>query len=353
LPTAIVNGGRINFVQLCEGTGERMDLVMVHGLAANMAFWYFKYACELAKSFRVTVFDLRGHGRSEMTRSGYSPESLAHDMTVLLDQLGIGKAHLLAHSFGGVVAMRFALKHPERVRSLVLADTHIAAARHFVDAREWAYGNTVQALLDAHGFRLDTRDPYFGYRLLTQVARMQLVGMAVPPELLDLVSPLTGNAGSRTAAQWVKLMDSTDAEAELMSDDGLSLELLCALKFPIMAMYGDRSPARLTGTELLQVWPHAMFRNVRNAGHFFPSSRTLEVIRACRRFWGIGASQLHPHARAGEEPRGHFRSDRIFQDKLGWYFTMRELPRVGPFAAYEEAESILRHAILNNICAAN
>src|SRR5438046_4762158 len=109
---------------------EPEDLVMVHGLAANMAFWYFKYACELARDFRVTVFDLRGHGRSQITPSGYTPDNLAVDLACLLDQLGIGSAHLLAHSFGGVVALRFALQRPERVRSLVLADTHVAAVRH-------------------------------------------------------------------------------------------------------------------------------------------------------------------------------------------------------------------------------
>jgi pimeloyl-ACP methyl ester carboxylesterase len=349
LPTAIVNGSRLNFVQLCEGGGEREDLVMVHGLAANMAFWYFKYACELAREFRVTVFDMRGHGRSEMTPSGYSPGQLADDLTVLLDQLGIRQPHLLAHSFGGVVALRFALQSPDRVRSLVLADTHIAAARRVDQARDWAYGQTLQSTLDAHGLDLDTRDPYFGYRLLTRVARMQLEGIPVPPELFDLVNPLTGQAGSRTAAQWLKLMESTRAEAELLGDDGLSLEALRSLKFPIIAMYGDRSPARLTGTELLDVWPHAVFRNMRNAGHFFPTSRSVEVISACRLFWGSDFTQLQPRPRAGEAPRGYFRSDRIFKDTLGWYITTRELPRIGPFSAFEEAQSILQHAVLNNL----
>ena len=274
MPNVIVNGARLNYVQLSEGNANdhREDLVMVHGLAANIAFWYFKYACELAKDFRVTVFDLRGHGRSEMTPTGYAPVNLARDMAALMDELNIGKAHIVAHSFGGVIAMNFALRHPERIRSLVLADTHIAAARHVKDSREWAYGQTIQAIMDRHGFELDARDPYFGYKLLTRAAQLQLDGDPVPPELMDLVNPLTNNAGGRTAAQWLRLMQFTSAEAEMMGDDGLSLESLRSFSFPIIAMYGDRSPARLTGTELLDVWPHAEFRNVRNAGHFFPAS---------------------------------------------------------------------------------
>jgi len=353
LPTAVVNGSRINFVQLYEGDDpEREDLVMVHGLAANMAFWYFKYACEFAKHYRVTVFDLRGHGRSEMTAHGYSPANLASDLAGLLDHLGIERAHFVAHSFGGLIAMNFALRQRERVRSLVLADTHIAAARHVKDVGEWAYGRKIQGILDAHGFDLDTGDPYFGYKLLTRVAQLQLAGRTVPPELSELVYPLTSASGGRTAAQWLKLMQSTSAESEMMGDDGLSLEALRSFEFPIVALYGDLSPARITGKELLNVWPHAEFRNVRNAGHFFPASRPEEVISACRRFWRGDLAEKERRHRAGEARRGYFRSDRIFKDTLGWYFTTRELPRVGPFAEFDEAQQILTNAVLNNIVTA-
>jgi len=347
LPTASVNGARLNFVQLHEGDGASEHLVMLHGLAANLAFWYLRYAFEFAKQFRVTVFDLRGHGRSEMPPAGYSPASLAADLSGLMDQLGIAKAHLLAHSFGGVVAMRFALEHPERVGSLVLADTNIAAVRQRADVSAWGHAQVIQNALNDHSFDLDVHDPHFGLRLLTQVSRRQLRGIPVPTEIMDLVNPLVGRAGGRTAAQWLKLMETTAASTELMGNDGLSLETLRGFHFPIMALYGDRSPARLTGTELLEVWPHAVFRSVRNGGHFFPTSRSAEVITACRRFWGIDAQRLQSAPRAGEAARAHFRSDQIFEEPNGWYFQTRESPRVGPFPRYEEAEAVRRHAVLN------
>ncbi len=349
MPTASINGARLNFVQLHEGDGRAENLVMLHGLAANIAFWYFRYACEFAKDFRVTVFDLRGHGRSQMTPAGYSPEMLAGDLRELLDRLDIPRAHILAHSFGGVVALRFALDNPGRVQSLVLADTHVAAVRQRANAREWAYARTIQSALDRHGFDLDIADPHFGLQLLTRVSRLQLRGASIPSEIMELVNPLCGKAGARTAAQWLKLVETTSAGTELMGDDGLSLEALRTLQFPIMAMYGDRSPARLTGTELLEVWPQAVFRSVRNGGHFFPTSRSAEVIGACRGFWGPDARPLQPRPRSGEAPKGYFRSDRIFQEPTGWYFSTRELPRIGPFPGYAEAESVLRHAVLNNL----
>ena len=348
MPTAVVNGVRLNYVQMDDGEeGDREDLVMVHGLATNLAFWYFQYAAQLAKTFRVTLLDLRGHGRSEMPASGYSPAVLAEDLAGLLDHLNIAKAHFLAHSFGGVVTLGFACAHPQRVQSLVLADSHISAVRHVETKREWAYGQSIQPILDRHGLELDTKDPYFGYKLLTRVAQWQMRGLTVPGELADVVSPLMGKTGSRTAAQWLRLMDSTTAQAEMMGDDGLSVERLRTLHFPILAMYGDHSQARLTGSELLEVWPHAEFRRVRDAGHFFPSSRPEEVLSGCERFWG---GEFNNHARryrVGEESRSYFRSDRVFMTAGAWYFTTREDNRVGPFAAPDEARSGLDNFILS------
>lgn len=338
MPTATVNGVRLNYVQMDNGEADaREHLIMVHGLATNLAFWYLRYANEFAKQFRVTLYDLRGHGRSEMPASGYTPAVLAQDLAALMDHLGIEAAHFLAHSFGGVVTMNFASAHPHRVRSLVLADSHISAVRHVETPQEWAYGQSLQPILDRHGLDLDTHDPYFGYKLLTRVAEWQLRGFPLPAELAELVSPLMGTAGPRTSAQWLKLMRTTQAEAEMMGDDGLSPEKLRAFRFPILAMYGDHSQARLTGAELLELWPHAEFRRVRDAGHFFPTSRPEEVLSGCMRFWKGEFTSAPRRHRAGEARRSYFRSDRVFNADGAWYFTTRDENRVGPFAAREEA----------------
>jgi len=340
VPIAHVNGTRLNYVQMGSEDGcAQEDLVMVHGLATNMAFWYFHYAPQLAKRFRVTLFDLRGHGRSDMPERGYTPQDLAIDLQGLLDHLGIKKAHFLAHSFGGVAVMNLACFDPARISSLILADTHISAVRR-VDGMEWGHGQEIQAILDENGLALDTRDPYFGYKLLTEVAHLQLKSAEVPPALLDLVSPLIGKYGNRTASQWLKLMDTTQAERELMGDDGLAIEKLRKFSFPILAMYGDKSQARLTGKELLEVWPHAEFRRVRDAGHFFPASRPEEVIHGCERFWG-GEFEDKPKHRVGEARKSYFRSDRVFESGGEWYCLTREKTRIGPFARQEEVREYL------------
>jgi pimeloyl-ACP methyl ester carboxylesterase len=342
MPSAVVNGVKLNYVQIDDGYDRaHEDLIMVHGLATNLAFWYLQYATRVAKRFRVTLFDLRGHGRSDMPPSAYAPSDMAGDLRGLMDHLAIEKAHFLAHSFGGVVTMNFACAQPQRVRSLVLADSHISAVRHVETPQEWAYGESIQAVLDRYGLDLDTRDPYFGYRLLTRVAEWQIRGLPVPPEMVEVVSPLMGKTGSRTATQWLHLMRSTTASAEMMGDDGLSLDRLRALRFPILAMYGDHSQARLTGSELLEVWPHAEFRRVRDAGHFFPTSRPEEVLSGCERFWGGEFANQKRRHRSGEAGQRFFRSDRVFSSSGAWYFTTRETNRVGPFTERDEARAEL------------
>jgi pimeloyl-ACP methyl ester carboxylesterase len=343
MPYVDVNGVRLNVQQL-DNTGQEQPehLVMVHGLATNMAFWYFAFGQPLSRRFRVTLFDLRGHGRSEMPERGYTPAEQASDLCGVLDALGIQRAHLMAHSFGGVVALEFACAHPDRVSSLVLADSHFTLGRREQAKDAWAFGNTLRPVLERHAIDLDVSDPYFGPRLLMLCAEWSAQGRELPEELAQCVSPLLGKAGKRTSAEWLKLMTQTQAQHEVTRDDGLTLERLRKLRFPIIAMYGDDSPARLSGSELLEIWPHAVFQRVRDAGHFFPTLRPAEMLRACQRFWDGQYTPASLRPRADDaEGRNWFRSDRIFARDGAWFFAVRGEPRVGPFASREEAKAQL------------
>jgi hypothetical protein len=125
-----------------------------------------------------------------------------------------------------------------------------------------------------------------------------------------------------------------------MGDDGLAMEKLRQFQFPILAMYGDKSQAKMTGKELLDVWPHAQFRRIRDAGHFFPTTKPEEVIATCHRFWD-GEFEKERALRAKESAGNHFRSDRVFRTQGAWYFATRELTQVGPFARVDEAREHL------------
>lgn len=105
------------------GSGTR-PLVLIHGLTGHRRD-FERVLPALAEHGRVLAPDVRGHGRSVETGSnpGYDFETLVDDQARLLDALEIDRCDLLGHSFGGMIALRFVLAHPDRVASLVLMST--------------------------------------------------------------------------------------------------------------------------------------------------------------------------------------------------------------------------------------
>jgi pimeloyl-ACP methyl ester carboxylesterase len=102
------------------GTGD--PVVLSHGSGGNHAVWYQQVPV-LAQHYRVVTWDQRGFGRSTNVKRQADPARAVQDLEALLAHLAITRAHLVGQSMGGWAVMGFALKHPERVRSLVLADT--------------------------------------------------------------------------------------------------------------------------------------------------------------------------------------------------------------------------------------
>jgi len=83
--------------------------------------WAFQYE-DFSKHFRVVALDLRGFGMSDVPKD-ITVGDFARDVRNLMDYLGIEKASLLGLSMGGVVCMEFYKQYPERVKSLILANT--------------------------------------------------------------------------------------------------------------------------------------------------------------------------------------------------------------------------------------
>lgn len=110
------------------GSEEERDglppLVLVHGFTGHHDDW-IEVLPSLGIRRRTIAIDLRGHGDSDSPSdpSSYSFEQLVKDVLGLLDHLEIDRCDLLGHSVGGMVVLRFALAHPDRVRSLILMNT--------------------------------------------------------------------------------------------------------------------------------------------------------------------------------------------------------------------------------------
>jgi pimeloyl-ACP methyl ester carboxylesterase len=124
MPYAVTNGIRTHYEEDAGPGGAGEPLVLLHGFTGSVAQWTVARPL-LASEHRVLCYDLRGHGRTGAPEdmAAYSIDAYAADLLDLLNHLGIERAHILGSSFGGMVALEFALQHPERVRTLILSDT--------------------------------------------------------------------------------------------------------------------------------------------------------------------------------------------------------------------------------------
>ncbi|HVY06942.1 MAG TPA: 3-oxoadipate enol-lactonase [Burkholderiales bacterium] len=112
------NGIEINYTVAGEGPW----VVLSHSLACNVSMWD-EQVQSLRSKYKVLCFDTRGHGASDAPATDYTLDMLAVDLLGLLDGLAIKDPHFIGLSMGGMIGMTFALKHPGRLRSLVLCDT--------------------------------------------------------------------------------------------------------------------------------------------------------------------------------------------------------------------------------------
>jgi 3-oxoadipate enol-lactonase len=112
--------GRTHLHWQTTGDGEPVLLIMGLGLSGG-AWW--RTVPVLARRLRVITFDNRGVGRSRAFSYAYTTEAMADDAATVLDAVGVQRAHVYGISLGGMVAQALALRHPERVHSLVLGAT--------------------------------------------------------------------------------------------------------------------------------------------------------------------------------------------------------------------------------------
>ena len=116
----------VNSVKLyyeLHGPENAPVLVLNNGILMNAATSWVFQTKTLAEHYRVIQYDCRGQGQSDHPEMSYSMELHADDLAALLAALEIEAAHIAGISYGGEVAQAFALKYPEKTRSLILIDT--------------------------------------------------------------------------------------------------------------------------------------------------------------------------------------------------------------------------------------
>ena len=226
-----------------QGSGPPILLIMGHRYSSGM--WY-PVLEGLGDRYRLTYFDNRGTGRSGR-RTRTSIAELADDARAVMDAAGLGSAHVYGVSMGGGIALEFAIRFPERVRSLVLGCT-MAKTPDITPKPHWM-------------LHVLYRLPTFLLKVLAPKTHKGGYGDDAPDDAIARDRAiLEKDPFSRRGVL---------AQAIAISDYSVTREQIGAVTAPALVLHGDQD---LTvpfeaGEALSQMLPNARFLPLKGVGH--------------------------------------------------------------------------------------
>jgi pimeloyl-ACP methyl ester carboxylesterase len=259
-----------------QQAGEGPDVVLIHGVTGDLSIWFLcGLMRELAASHRLTAFDLRGHGYSDVPPSGYTSADHAGDVLALMDSIGAERACLVGHSFGAVIAAHVAAVAPARVSGLVLSDPYFPALRHLEDVSRWGHWQNFRKEAADAGVMLSDEYWYDLGKFFDQVLHLdeeallrfrQAVGLPALNRLLRLGRTTCGDDAKSVA--------------------GLTAERIASIATPALALYGEASPFLATAEYLVAHLPDCRRVLIPEARHRAPEENPDAFVAAVREFLG-------------------------------------------------------------------
>jgi pimeloyl-ACP methyl ester carboxylesterase len=244
------NGVSLHAIEMGEGP----PVILLHGLLlGNLATWYFGAASRLRHSHHVLLYDLRGHGRSERVREGYDLDTMVHDLDALAASFSDQPLTLVGHSYGALIALKYALDHPARVARLVLVEAPLPPS---------------------------------------QLTELEAFLSSSPEEMVSALpesfqASLEG--GGRRAQRFVEglrfLATETAVLDNLRSTVDIADDALATIQCPTLCLYGSQSSCREVGDRLSRAMPHARLIEI-DGGHFLPIEAPAAVTRHIEEFLG-------------------------------------------------------------------
>ncbi len=252
MPYLLNDGGKIYWNEC--GVGSPVLLIM--GLSFTHDMW-FRVLPEVAARHRAIFFDNRGMGQSDVPRGPYSIRQMAEDAVAVLNAAAVPAAHIVGASMGGMIAQELALRHPDRVLSLVLGCTSYSG----LGARWPHFRFGPRGLRWSHGPRLERE----------RSLRRLLYADSTPDERIE------EDLRIRCQSNWCYRGFFNQFIGVLRWS---SYRRLPRIRVPTLVLHGDQDhlvPVE-NGKALAARIPGAHFRLIGNAGHVL----TTDQPEACQ-----------------------------------------------------------------------
>jgi pimeloyl-ACP methyl ester carboxylesterase len=157
---------RQHLVELGTAPADTPPIVLIHGAGCNLEDMRLDLGEQLAARHRVILIDRPGMGWSKRkSRDGSAPQFQAAILRELLDQLGIARAIIVGHSWGGALAMSFALDYPDRTAALILLSSPLYPHAHPTTSLYALFAAPILGWIYAHTLALPLGLPFIGLAL--------------------------------------------------------------------------------------------------------------------------------------------------------------------------------------------
>lgn len=252
--------------------GSGPDLILLHGTGGHLEA-YARDIAGLAADFRVTAYDMVGHGWSDLPDKPYTIDVLSDHLLGLMDALGINSAHLSGESLGGWVTAWTAAHHPNRVERLVLNTPGNIADKPEVMVR--MRESTLAAVRDPSDETVRRRVEFlFHHKEM------------VTDELVNLRRAVYGRPGFLQAITNTLVLQ----DPEIRKDFAWRPAWVGKVTAPTLLLWTDHDPTGgLDEAELLLRWlPDARLHVITDAGHWPQWEKPGEFLRAHSDFLVLG-----------------------------------------------------------------
>lgn len=247
--------------------GSGFPVIILHGLLGSLDNWQ-SIAKKLAEKYEVYTVDLRNHGKSPHSDE-FNYEVLSADLLEFMQQQQLTKAHLIGHSLGGKVVMKFALEHPEKVERLIVVDMSPGV---YPDQHTPVFN----ALLEASAGRATTRDE------VLQVLRQKLNNDEITVQFLmkALVRDETGEH-----FKWRFNVSSLRQNYDSIMSPLISAKPFTGKALFIKGEFSDYINAA-NYADINALFPDNQLTEIKGAGHWVHADKPAEFVKDVENFLG-------------------------------------------------------------------